>query len=1226
MWSEFEARIAENEGEQPLPLRRALLEVIRGSNLHPGQGVTKKMVSFEFGPSERLLWEIQSPARNFFLSQKWQFRLESAGFSFELRPYQKGVKDGGRHSALSREWAFGEGDCVALRIDDTGDLKRLLELIVKAGAELVLDPAAVERWIASLKKFFPNLDRFDTPDPDFDDRERDYKLKTVANLRAALAGAADDQAVAQAILAAASDSNLLDWRTYLPLTRGSDADRSQLDPALGALAQAALGPTDGHPAALAAFASAWRDAVPKGSDDAARQIGEFLFLHLWPDEGVYIRHSVRQDLWREAIGTRFPRHETMADTYLDELRFMRAVRKAFEQSGLAPRDMIDVQSALWVVHNYKDDGDATLDELFNRDTVEAAMDAFDSYRVSGEHGYIFNAFEEPRDYWVRSTRERQNRVYPTKPLVGYILNKTDLSGGWGQKADAAARMHNAGFIVVDRDDKPATPPEKAEHLLRDADRIRVCALNYFIEPARERGASSVAIRAGDLAQAMGLRDAFPNICQALGGDKFQQLAKVPAPTSTEPNPSSSTTFTYQLGSKAEPNTVTEATSTKAFSATNLILYGPPGTGKTYATAWEAVRLCLGNDAAAELKNNRDVLMAEYRRLVNDGRIEFTTFHQSFSYEEFVEGLRPSTGEGETNTPEEIRSGGGFVLKPHDGIFKRISERARLDQGDDDHARHLDRSQGLFKLSLIGSDWRDQLASAMKQHQISWGFGAGIDWSAPEFEDFQAIKQLWLESNPGTDGRSADISGTWYFRGAADVGSYVLLTVGKNRIVALGRISGDYEFHPHAGDRQHTRKVDWIWGDERGADRSSFYPQTFSAFQPMYQLAPDKIDWDTLEAITFGKKAQSTTPPGREGTELPFLDGSGSSNEQAFSDDGGYLVPLVDLDKLDLDEEPEGELFTIGKLPPVRAGTFRHLAQDVAKQLVKRYPHGFALNQYRDALVKAGKMAAIEPTGGWESHNMPNWASHPAQGWLVPKAQVSATSRPDGGMPIDNVSAENRASNGPEKSSNQYVLIIDEINRANISKVFGELITLLEQDKRLGAQNEVRVQLPYSKKPFGVPSNLHIIGTMNTADRSIALLDTALRRRFSFQELMPDPKVLSENVGGINLRKLLFTINERIEYLFDREHQIGHAYFTGCRRRSDVEDVMRHKVIPLLAEYFYDDWSKVAAVLGDGPATTRKHFLEAISLPPPKGMSEDDLNGDKLRWSVKAEFDFSEFEA
>ena len=130
----------------------------------------------------------------------------------------------------------------------------------------------------------------------------------------------------------------------------------------------------------------------------------------------------------------------MADTYRDEWRFMQAVRRAFADRGLAPRDMIDVQSALWIVHNYKEEDVAT----FSREAIEAAMDAYDSYRQSGEHGAIFEAFGEPRDYWVRSTRARPGRVYPSKPIVGFLRGKTQLNGGWGQKADAAAQLHNAG--------------------------------------------------------------------------------------------------------------------------------------------------------------------------------------------------------------------------------------------------------------------------------------------------------------------------------------------------------------------------------------------------------------------------------------------------------------------------------------------------------------------------------------------------------------------------------------------------------------------------------------------------------------------------------------------------------------------------------------------------------------------------------------------------------------
>ncbi len=172
----------------------------------------------------------------------------------------------------------------------------------------------------------------------------------------------------------------------------------------------------------------------------------------------------------------------------------------------------------------------------------------------------------------------------------------------------------------------------------------------------------------------------------------------------------------------------------------------------------------------------------------------------------------------------------------------------------------------------------------------------------------------------------------------------------------------------------------------------------------------------------------------------------------------------------------------------------------------------------------------------------------------------------------------------EDNKQKYILIIDEINRGNIAKIFGELITLIEPSKRIGSKkDETTVTLPYSQDSFGMPDNLYIIGTMNTADRSIALLDTALRRRFDFVEMMPDSKQdrISTDIEGVDCQELLAAMNDRIHFLLDREHQIGHTYFMDIKRvtgKDSLEAIFKNKIIPLLQEYFYDNWAKIDLVL------------------------------------------------
>jgi hypothetical protein len=235
-------------------------------------------------------------------------------------------------------------------------------------------------------------------------------------------------------------------------------------------------------------------------------------------------------------------------------------------------------------------------------------------------------------------------------------------------------------------------------------------------------------------------------------------------------------------------------------------------------------------------------------------------------------------------------------------------------------------------------------------------------------------------------------------------------------------------------------------------------------------------------------------------------------------------------------------------------------------------------------------------------------------------------------------------------TNGYAIFIDEINRGNISKIFGELITLIELDKRSDPnkkqEQQFQVLLAYSKESFTVPANVSIFGSMNTADRSLALIDTALRRRFEFKDLYPDTRETKDDndpfsaplaglmVGSIDVRRMLECINERIEILYDRDHCIGHAYFTGLIKKDESIDtnnkfdkfrnIFFNRIKPLLEEYFFDDWEKIGRVLGDHlKKESRLQFLKKLPLPKDLGNSDDNSDDSKIflrpryRWNDNA---------
>lgn len=446
---------------------------------------------------------------------------------------------------------------------------------------------------------------------------------------------------------------------------------------------------------------------------------------------------------------------------------------------------------------------------------------------------------------------------------------------------------------------------------------------------------------------------------------------------------------------------------------NMILYGPPGTGKTYNTAIYAVAICKGMDVETLKEMPYADVMVEYEKLKKAGRIAFTTFHQSYGYEEFIEGIKPIVDQ----TKKEV----GYTIEP--GVFKKFCDNARTIESNG-MGTSVNAQAQIWKLTIKSGDMNPIKQECFDEGNARMGF----DYDAPDARAF-----------------------------VEDVapGDIILSFKTRRTIDGIAVVTGDIEELSLKDTYQLSRKVTWLAKD---------------------------IDEDITD-INAGKLLHR---------------------------------------------------MTFAKVPNMQLNDVLEIAEK------------YSIN---------GNVTEV----------------------------------------VENVEP--------------YVFIIDEINRGNISKIFGELITLIENTKRAGMPEATSAILPYSGEPFSVPSNVYILGTMNTADRSIALMDTALRRRFQFEEMLPDTKVLIKigadkiNKAGIelNVATMLETINERIEYLFDREHTIGHAFFTGLKDEPTVEklaSIFKKSVIPLLQEYFYEDYSKIMLVLGDnGKTNDSQKFIIAKEIKP-----------------------------
>ncbi|MCC8978678.1 AAA family ATPase [Bradyrhizobium acaciae] len=588
---------------------------------------------------------------------------------------------------------------------------------------------------------------------------------------------------------------------------------------------------------------------------------------------------------------------------------------------------------------------------------------------------------------------------------------------------------------------------------------------------------------------------------------------------------------------------------------NRIFYGPPGTGKTYATVTAALEI-LDPQFLSENQDDREALKSRFDQLVAAGDVRFVTFHQSFSYEDFVEGLRAENDEN-----------GQLRYEIVDGVFKNLCTAATARVTEQREAPVDLENRRVWKMSL--GNWLGDDAyifdECIENGYALLGYGGTTDFS--DCKDREDVFDRFIASGESLTRDSYPVSAVNTFLFKVSEGDLLVVTEGNSKFRAIGQVIGDYRRVDRKEQNDsygQCRPVKWLRVYKPSLPLEQLMNNQFSQMT-LYELRPGAIDMSKLAAL-LNSRSEISTQIFKVGEQFGT----------------GYEVVFASADLVEL-AKPNGNRLPIG------IGLLKTLADHVKKG-------DLTLDDIREKRV-FDKLSdsKLEP---YLVNGYNNILPRLVERCLSGAAAVSAS------------------------KSNAKVLIIDEINRGNVSRIFGELITLVEPSKRHGAPEALEVVLPYSKTRFSIPSNVFLIATMNTADRSLTGLDIALRRRFSFQEMVPQIEELEDiEVSGVEVSELLKVMNDRIEVLLDREHRLGHAYFLDLRSQPTIEvlsAIFRQKIIPLLQEYFFEDWTRIQLVLNDHRKSREHCFVVEVKDDLEALFGETNVPGQRVRWEINEE--------